>query len=182
MLEREGLTARLRVHAEPGWLTHPVRERDIEHLDVDGPDVPAHPLLEHVHEEPSVLLRPNGSRGHIVAGLRVERPVSPRRPLVAGRSFRRDPLDDRDELDETGVALVAQEAVHLTASVSVGRVHRGQRVPFRPGLLEKREPAHHPVEAALAALVDPVGVVQLAGPSIDKPTSTPFVAKNSAHS
>ena len=56
MLEGERVPAGLRVDAEPGRLADPVRQRDVEHLHVDLADVAAHPFLEHVDQEPAVLL------------------------------------------------------------------------------------------------------------------------------
>jgi hypothetical protein len=48
--------------------------------------------------------------------------------------------------------------------VAVRRVDRRERIPLDAGLAQMAEPAHHLVERALAALVHPVGVVQLARP------------------
>ncbi len=61
----------------------------------------------------------------------VERAVAPGAPghaaVLVGLG---DPLDDRDELDEAGAALVPQEAVDLAAVVCVRGVDRRQRVPL----------------------------------------------------
>ncbi len=73
------------------------------------------------------------------------------------------PLDDRDELDEPRAEVVAEERVDLAPVVAVGRVDRGQRVPLHPVPTEHVQPAQHPVEGGLAALVDAVGVVHVAG-------------------
>ena len=64
----------------------------------------------------------------------------------------------------------------------VRRVHRGERVPVDAVALQRAQAPHHPVETPLAALVDPVGVVQVPGPSIDSPTRKPCSAKNAPHS
>ena len=164
MLEREREPARLRVDAQPGRLADPVRERDVEHLHVHLADVAPHPLLEDVDQEAAVLLAADRAVRDQLSLLLVERPVAPRRPrhLPVGRLG--DALDDRDELDEACVALVAQEAVHLAAVVAVARVHGRERVPLDAGRPQMVEPAHHLVERPLAALVDPVGVVHLPRP------------------
>ena len=165
MLEREREPARLRVDAEAGRLADPVRERDVEHLHVDRADVAAHPLVEDVDQEAAVLLAGHRAVGHELALLHVERPVAPRRPRHGPVRVRLgDPLDDRDELDEAGAALVAEEAVDLAAVVGVRGVDRRQRVPVDLRVAQVAEPAHHLVERALAALVHAVGVVQLARP------------------
>jgi P-type Mg2+ transporter len=52
--------------------------------------------------------------------------------------------------------------VILLASVSLG-----QRVPLHAVTLQNAYPFHHPAEAALAALVDPVGVVD-PGRAVDR--------------
>ena len=165
MLERERQPARLRVDAQPGRLAVPVRERDVEHLHVHLADVAANPLLEHVDQETPVLLTRHRAAGHPLAFLHVQGPVAPRRPrhrpVVGGLH---DPLDDRDELHEARAALVAEEPVHLAAVVGVGGMDRRQRVPVDSRVLQMREPLHHLVERALAALVHPVGVVQLPRP------------------
>ena len=63
-----------------------------------------------------------------------------------------------------GAALVAQEAVDLAAVVAVRGVDGRERVPLDARRLQELEAADHLVERAAAALVDPVGVVQLARP------------------
>ena len=111
--------------------------------------------------------RPDRAVGDEVALLPVQRPVAgagaPAR-LGQRQQLGRHPLDDRDELHERRAQVVAQEPVDLAPVVAVGRVHRGQRVPVDAVPLERVEPADHPVEGGLAALVDPVGVVHLARP------------------
>src|SRR5436190_9364539 len=160
VLERESEPARLRVDAEARWLAEPVGERDVEHLDVDLADVPAHPLLEDVDQEAPVLLGGYRTPGDARALLDVERAVTPRRPRHASvlRSLG-DPLDDGDELDEACVAFVTEEAVDLGAVAGVGRVDGRERVPFHPGPAKPVESGHDVVEGALPALVHSVGVV-----------------------
>ena len=57
--------------------------------------------------------------------------------------------------------IIAQEPIHLPAVIAVDGVDRGQDVPVDPVPLEHLQPAHHPVERRLAALVHPVRVVHL---------------------
>ena len=156
--------ARLGVDAEARRLAHPVRERDVEHLHEDGADVAAHPLLEHVDEEVAPLLRADRAGGDELALLLVERPVAPRRPRLRPERGVGDALDDRDELDEPRPELVAEEAVDLGAAVGVAVVDGAEDVELDAVLDELAPAAHHLVEAALAALVDAVGVVDLARP------------------
>ena len=125
MLEREREPAGLGVDAEAGRLADPVRERDVEHLDVDLADVAAHPLLEDVDQEAAVLLGGHRAPRHAAPVLHVERPVAPRRPRHRSVLVRlRHPLDDRDELNEARAAVVAEEAVDLAAAVGVRGVDR----------------------------------------------------------
>ena len=77
MLEREREPTRLGVHAEPGRLADPVRERDVEHLDVDLADVASHPLLEDVDQEAAVLLGADRAVRDLRPFLEVQRPVAP---------------------------------------------------------------------------------------------------------
>src|SRR6266513_1103615 len=100
VLECEREAARLGVDAEPRRLAHPVREGDIEHLDIDRGDVVPDPLLEDVHQEASVLHSPDRTARDDVSFLDVQGPVTPRLPRDRAvlRSFG-DSLDDRDELD-----------------------------------------------------------------------------------
>ena len=63
VLERELLAAGLGVHAHAAGLAVEVRQRGVEHLDVDGADVAADPVLEHVDQEPAVLGRAAPSGG-----------------------------------------------------------------------------------------------------------------------
>ncbi len=179
VLERELQAARLGVHAHSAGLTVEAGQRGVEHLDVDGADVAAHPLLEHVDQEPAVHRWPDRPAGDHVPVLGVERavscpvtalvadvvagpvagPVAPacvrKRELLLG-----DPLDDGDELDERGSELVAQESVDAGAVVAVYRVDRGEDVPVDVVPLEDVQAADDPLIGGLAALVDPVGVVQ----------------------
>ena len=73
-------------------------------------------------------------------------------------------LDDRDELDEGGAELVAEEGVDLAAVIAVHRVDRRQHVPVDLVTLQHVEARDHPVEGGLAPLVDAVGVVHLSRP------------------
>ena len=118
----------------------PVRERGVEVLDEDRPDVVPHPLVEDRAEEVAVRRGLDG--------------VGEELAVVA--------VDDRDQLDEVRVEVVAQEAVDVGAVVLVGAVHRHQRVPLHPVPLQRGEAGHDPVEGRLAAPVDAVGVVELA--------------------
>ncbi len=152
-----------RVDAEARRLADPVGERDVEHLHVHLSDIAPHPLLEDVDQEASVLVGGHRAARDALALLGVERPVAPRRPRHGAVLLRLgDALDDRDELDEAGVALVAEEAVHVAAAPGVRRVDRRERVPLDTGLPEVSEAGHHLVERPLAALVHAVRVVQLA--------------------
>src|SRR6185437_10558003 len=155
----------LRVDAETRGLADPVGECDVEHLDVDLADVASDPLLEDIDQEATVLHRAHRPPRHDVTLLDVQRPVAPRLPgnrSVLGRF--RDPLDDRDELDEAGATFVAKKAVDLTAAIAVGGVHGCQGIPIDSCVVEEREPMHHLVETALPALVHAKGVVKLAWP------------------
>ncbi len=80
VLERQREPARLRVDAEPRWLSGPVGERDVEHLHVHLGDVVADPLLEHVDQETAVLLSADRPACDAISLLLIERPVAPRRP------------------------------------------------------------------------------------------------------
>ena len=107
VLERERSPTSLGMDAEAGWLADPVRERDVEHLHVDLADVPPDPFLEHVDEEPAVLLRRDRAIGDVRPLLHVEGPVAPRGPRRTVLGLLGRPLDDRDELDEPRLALIA---------------------------------------------------------------------------
>ncbi|MEV6945194.1 hypothetical protein AB0N07_24950 [Streptomyces sp. NPDC051172] len=50
-LQGERAAAALGVHAQRRWRNAPVGQDHVEHLDVDGADVAAHPVLEDVDEE-----------------------------------------------------------------------------------------------------------------------------------
>ena len=161
------LPARLGVHAHPAGLTVEVRERGVEHLHVDGADVAADPILEHIDQEPPVLHRADRAVGDQVPLLGVERaalhPAAPAgvgdRQTLLGRAF-----DDGNELDEPRAQLVAQERVHLAAVVAVDRVDGGQHVPVDLVAPQHIQAPHHPVERRLAALVHAVGIVHLPRP------------------
>ena len=71
-------------------------------------------------------------------------------------------LDDRDELHPLRAQLVAEEAIDRAAVFLVGGVDRAQDVEFDAVLSQVPPALHHPVEGALPAAVDPVGVVDLA--------------------
>jgi pimeloyl-ACP methyl ester carboxylesterase/class 3 adenylate cyclase len=72
-------------------------------------------------------------------------------------------LDDRDELDELGAEVVAEEAVDVEGVVLVGGVDRAEEVHVNPVPAEEIPAAHHVIEGAGAALVHAVGVMHLAG-------------------
>src|SRR5258708_31483625 len=113
VLERELKAAGLGVHAHPARLTVEAGQGGVEHLDVDGTDVAAHPLLEHVDQETAVLRWSDRPAGDQV-------PV----PLLLG-----DPLDDGDELDECRVEFVAQEGGPPAARVAASRMARAESAP-----------------------------------------------------
>src|SRR5260221_4159349 len=82
VLERELKAAGLGVHAHPARLTVEAGQGGVEHLDVDGTDVAAHPLLEHVDQETAVLSwsdRPTGDQGPV--------PLLLADPLAAGEAL-----------------------------------------------------------------------------------------------
>src|SRR6185295_3514391 len=131
-------------------LPDPVGECDVEHLDVDLADVASDPLLEDIDQEAPVLRRAHRPPRHDLTLLDVERPVAPRLPgngSVVGL-IGRDPLDDRDELDEAGATFVAKKAIDLAAAIAVCSVHGCQGIPLDSCVVEKREPEHHLVETA----------------------------------
>ena len=111
----------------------------------------ANPLLEHLDEEASVPGRGHRALGHLVAG---------RDPPGRG------PFHDGDELHEVGAQVVAQEPVDIQAVILIGPVNGRQHVPAHPAPLQQVQAADHPVEGGLAALVHPVGIMQVAG-SVD---------------
>ena len=164
MLHREREAARLAVHAHARLLAGEVRQRRVEHLDVDLGDVSPDPFLEDVDQEPAVAVRRHRATADQIAGLDVERPIAPRRPrhLPVLPSLLH-PLDHWDELHEPSAALIAQEPVHLATAVLVGRVHRGQHVELDARSAKLSEPAHHLIEAAASAFCDAECVVDLAG-------------------
>ena len=69
-------------------------------------------------------------------------------------------LDDRDELHPPRSQLVAEEAIDVAPVVLVGGVDGAQDVEVDLVLAEMTPAVHHPVERALAAPVDAIGVVQ----------------------
>ena len=110
-----------------------------------------HPLVEDRGEETAELVGPHRPLGRV-------RPAE-----VGGLTGGIDALDDRDELHPRRRDLVSQESVELQRMIGVDPVDRGQDVVLDAVLLEEPKATHHLVEGAGAALVDPVGVVQLAG-------------------
>src|SRR6185295_16879902 len=146
-------------------LPDPVGECDVEHLDVDLADVASDPLLEDIDQEAPVLRRADRPPRHDLTLLDVERPVAPRLPGNGSvlRRFR-DPLDDRDELDEAGATFVAKKAVNLAAAIAVCGVHGCKGIPLDSGVVEEREAMHHLVETAFPSFVHAIGVVELAWP------------------
>ena len=131
-----------------------------------------------VDEEAAVLVGRDRAIGDEVALLAVERAVPPGPPgrlarqprrqldLVEGHvdPRRRQPLDDRDELDEARAELVAQVAVDLERVVGVRPVERGQRVELDAVLLEGVQAAQDPFGRRRAAAVHAVGVVHRGRP------------------
>ena len=71
-------------------------------------------------------------------------------------------LDDRDELHPLRAQLVAEEAIDRAPVVLVGGVDRAEDVEFDPVAAESPPAAHHQVKGALAAAIDPIGVVEFA--------------------
>ncbi len=68
-------------------------------------------------------------------------------------------FDDRDELGESRVALVAQKTIDGDRMIGVGVVQSSQRIVLDAMLLQLAQPVHHPVEGRLMAFVDAVSVV-----------------------
>src|SRR5215813_13426679 len=170
VLESELKAARLGVHAHSAGFAVETSQRRVEDLDVDGANVAAHPLLEHVDQEPAVRRRPDGPASDQVSFLRVERAVSRLAAVLGAGSVAPayvgklelllgDPLDNWDELDKRGAKLIAQERVDRPAVVAIGRVDRGEDVPVDVVPLEDLQTADDPVVGGLAAFVNAVGVV-----------------------
>ena len=147
MLEGERRAAGRRVDAQRPGHADEARQRRVEHLHVDAPDIAANPLVEHRDEEAPVALGGDRALGD----------VGPGRDATRGGQ-----LDDGDELDVLRAEVVAQEAVDLQSVVLVRVVHGGQHVPAHPVRLEPVQPGDDAVERRLAALVDAVGVVEFA--------------------
>jgi hypothetical protein len=108
------------------------------------------------------------SFGDQISSLSVERPVRAFQsaPAAIGKRdcLRRRPLDNRNELDETRLQFVAEEAIDLQRMVRVGRVDRTQDVGVDLVLLEAIPAADYVVEAAHAAFRDAIGVMHCARP------------------
>ena len=73
-------------------------------------------------------------------------------------------LDGRNELHPGGAGFVPEKAVDLEGVISVEPIDGGQDIIFHPMLLQQPQASHHPVKGWLAALVHPVGIMQLPGP------------------
>ena len=71
-------------------------------------------------------------------------------------------LDDGDELDPLRAQLVAKEAVDRPSVMLVGGIDGTQDVEIDLVTAQRLPALHHQIEGALAATVQPVGVVQLA--------------------
>lgn len=141
-------------------------ERHVEELDVNRSHIMAHPFFENIHEEATVLLGTYRALRHQVAGLRVEQtfaigPLAPTR-VGDGDCLCGGALDDGDELYPLCAKYVAEEAIHRTTVFLVCGVDRAENVEVDPVPLQATPALHHPIEGALCAVVDSVGVVQFA--------------------
>ncbi len=167
VLQSDCEAAGLGMHAEAGWFAVPIGQCDVEHLHIDGSDVPAFPFLEDIDQEPGEAVGRDRAVGDQVSVLDIQWPVPhPFAPADAGHRQQclGGPLHDRDELQVLRAAFAGQEPVDLPAGVLVGGVHCRESVPFDAVPLQRVQPGHHLVEAATAGLVDPVGVVDLPRP------------------
>ncbi len=149
VLERHPLAAGRLEDAETRGAANVGGEHAVKGLHEHLADVAAHPLVEDCVQEAAVVLRLHAAPGY--------------RPRPAARGRRLD-LDDRDELDEAGAELVAEEAVHLERVPGVGGVDRAQHVELGAVLLQAAGGRDDAVEDGSPAEVVPVGVVQLARP------------------
>src|SRR5215813_8502537 len=84
VLESELKAARLGVHTHSALFAVEAGQCRVEHLDVDGADVAAHPVLEHLDQEPAVLGWPHRPAGDLVPVLRVELAFRPAGGLAWG--------------------------------------------------------------------------------------------------
>ena len=146
-LHRQGRAAGGGVDAQARGLAVPVAQGDVEQLHEDLADVAPYPVFEDADEEGAPLVGGHRALGDCVA---------------IWHAVQAGPLDDGDQLDEAGAALVAQEAVDLDGVLGVGGVHGRQCVPLYAVLAERREAAHDLVEGGPADLVATISIVQLA--------------------
>jgi hypothetical protein len=70
-------------------------------------------------------------------------------------------LDDRDELDELGLQLVAEEVIDVERVIRVRGVDRAQNVDVHAMRVQAPPAAHHFVERPSPALVHAIGIVQI---------------------
>ena len=141
-------------------------ERHIEHLYKDRAHVVAHPLLENIHEELTILFAADGAFGDEVSGLSVEQAFAAWlfAPALVGdiNCFRRGAFDDGNKLYPFRFHLVAKKTVNGAAVFLVCGIDGAQDVELDSVLAQKPPALHHFVEGALLASVDAVGVVDLA--------------------
>ena len=141
-------------------------ERDIEQLHIDLTHVTSHPFLEHIDQEAAVLFGAHRPFGDQVAGLGIEQALLAGHfaPALVGNAdgLLGGALDDGDELDPLRAQFVAKEAVDRPPMVLVGGIDGTQDVEVDLVTAQRLPALHHQIEGALAATVQPVGVVQLA--------------------
>ena len=163
VFQGEGVAAGGLEDAQAG-LAHPVCQCGVKGLHEDLAHVAPHPLVEDGDEEMPVLLWANGALGDQLADLCVERAVAAGSfapTLVShGQRLCGCPLDDRDELHVLRFQLVAEEVIDIQWVVCIGRMDGAQDVYVDAVLQQEMPAAHHLLEGAGAALIDPVGIVQ----------------------
>src|SRR5580704_1008908 len=142
-------------------------ECDVEHLDIDLAYVTAHPLLENVHEELTILFAADRTIRYEVSRLRIEQAFAARllTPALISKidGLIARTLDDGDELHPLRMQLVAKKAINRATMFLVGRVDRAQDVKVNSVFAKVCPALHHSVEGSPFAAVEPVCVVDLAG-------------------
>ena len=146
MFQHQAQAAGLLKDAHIGRQTVPAGQGGIEGLHEHPAHIPPDPLIENLHQE-----MPKGG------GLHRARADQAARPWLL-------PLDDRDELDETGLQCVPEKAIYLQGLAFIGSVHGAQDVRVHLMFLQQLPGALHLVETALTAFIHPVGVVHCARP------------------